>query len=115
MNTIAEQYNLLIKERLSREDEYGNDLYDPINDPLVPKIVDLFTEDMDATIDFLLHDCTEDQFGWLSEVFDEIVEKSQSHEFVDALNKLAKKYPEETKRGNIQYFIDTLDDYFHDK
>ena len=73
------------------------------------KLVSLFTEDINESISFLDNDCTADQFSWLSEVFDEIARITQSHEFIDALRRLAVKFPEETKKYNVMSFIDSAE------
>lgn len=60
---------------------------------------------IDDTIDYLNNNCTEMEFVILSEFYHTIAEKSQSKEFVDVLEKLAKKYPEVTKKYNLMFFI----------
>ena len=81
---------------------------------VIMKMIKLMTEDMTKTIDFLDHECTGDQFAWLSEIFEEIAEASQSHEFIAALRRAAKRYPEETKQFNIISFIDDAETYITD-
>lgn len=73
------------------------------------KMIALITEDISKSIEFLDNDCTAEQFSWLSEVFDEIAEITQSHAFIDALKRLAVKYPEETKTYNIMSFIESAE------
>jgi len=65
----------------------------------------LFTRNIDDTIAFLDNDCTAEEFGWISDVFDFVADETQSKAFVDALYRIAEKYPEEVKENNIMYFI----------
>ena len=67
------------------------------------------TEDINESIAFLDNDCTADQFSWLSEVFDEIAETSQSQAFIEALKRTAAKYPDETEQYNLMSFIETAE------
>lgn len=66
----------------------------------------IFSDDINQTIAFL-SECTADEFSWLSEVFDQITEKTHSKDFIKALYKTAKKYPEETEKYNIYDFINS--------
>ena len=107
MSKISDEYDALIEER---EHTYIMDFREPV----IMKMIKLMTEDMTKTIDFLDHECTGDQFAWLSEIFEEIAEASQSHEFIAALRRAAKRYPEETKQFNIISFIDDAETYITD-
>lgn len=75
------------------------------------KEVDILTKNMNETLSYLDNECTEDEYGWLSEIFDDVVKKDPSKEFVDALYRLAEKYPKETKRSNIMPFIEDAGRY----
>ena len=66
-------------------------------------------EDIEGTVQYLRSDCTADEFSWISEVFDEIVIRTKSPEFISALRFLAEKYPEETEAYNIAPFIDSAE------
>ncbi len=99
----------IIEEREATDDEWDYGVEQCKN-----KLIALFTENIDESIKFLDNDCTADQFSWLSEVFDEIAEKTQSHAFIDALKRLAVKYPEETKEFNILSFIESAEGTIED-
>ena len=47
---------------------------------------------------FLDHDCTGEQFVWISEIFDDLVEKSQSKALIECFYRNAKRFPEETSK-----------------
>ena len=80
-------------------------------DPLIEKEIELFTKDIKATIEFVKNDCTASQFSWMSEVWDEIVEKTKSKEFVDCIKETAKKFPEECEKFNIAGSIESAEGY----
>ena len=51
----------------------------------------MFTTDVNATIMFLQNDCDDEELYFLSEIFEEIVEQTQSKELVSVLrSRLAK-------------------------
>lgn len=104
--SIATKFDELIKKR---EKIVGDVDFD--NDPVILDMIALMTNDIKQTIHFLDTDCTEDEFIWLSEIFDEIAEKTKSKEFIEALRRVATKYPEAVKKYNIKYFIDTASEY----
>ena len=93
--SIKSEYEIIVK-RLEYENknhltEVPN--YEEISLAIKPEI-ELFSRNLQETIDFLDNDCTADQLSWMSEVFEEISAKLQSWDFIDALNRCADKYPE---------------------
>lgn len=44
-----------------------------------------FTRDVDQTIAFFRNECTDEELYWLSEIFEEIVDKAQSRELLETL------------------------------
>lgn len=75
------------------------------NDQVIKDMINLMTNNIEDTINYLKTDCSAEEFSWLSEIFREIVEICPSREFIDELYNLAKKYPEETKKYNVMSFI----------
>ncbi len=69
--------------------------------------IELLTSNIEESIDFIINRCTGEEFVWLSEIFDEIVEKSQSEKLISALYEVAKKYPKESLEYNLISFIDS--------
>ena len=97
---ITEEIRAAIKRRSETDDEwtYGvNKCWD--------EQIRILTRNIRDTISFLDNDCTAEEFSWLSEIFDDVAEKTQSREFVDCLYRVAKKYPEETKKFYIHRVI----------
>ncbi len=70
------------------------------------RLTDLLTRDIDDTIRFLDNECRADQFVWMSDVYDVVAKETKSREFVDALYRLAEKYPEDVKDADLMYMID---------
>ena len=74
-------------------------------------VLDIISKDMDKTISFFENDCTGDEFAWLSEIFDEIIDIFPEQKIIDILRKTAKKYPEEVEKYNIEYFINEAEEH----
>lgn len=72
--------------------------------------IDILSSNVDETIEFIKSRCTADEFVWLSEVFEEVAEKTHSYDFINCLYDVTKKYPEETRKYNIISFIDSAKD-----
>ena len=104
--SLHDEYEKIVKQRK----EFDGDIsYD--DNPLILETVKLMTADIQKTIEFLDRECTEEQFVWLSEVFDEIASETKSKEFIEALRRTAARFPEATTKYNIQYFIDSASEY----
>ena len=97
------EFQEIIKRRASIEEEWDTEIEKCWNE-----MTDLFSEDIDKTVQFL-DVCTADEFSWLSEIFEDIAAKTKSEKFIAALRKTAEKYPEETQRYNIADFINSAE------
>ncbi len=53
--------------------------------------VDAICADMPAAIDFILNECTDEELYWLSEVFEDIADRTRSVEFVSCLQKRVQR------------------------
>lgn len=73
--------------------------------------INLLCENINDTVDFFENECTGEEFAWLSEVFDGISEKTQSSDFINCLEKLMKKYPDETEQFQINEAVDFAKTY----
>jgi len=104
--SISEEFSTLILRRKSIEGDVDYE-----NDKIIKDIIQLMTRDISATIEFLDNDCTEEQFVWFSEIFDEVAEKSRSNEFIAAIRRVAERYPEAVEKYNILYFIESAAEY----
>lgn len=103
---VSNEFDTLIQKRRVMQGDIDYD-----NNPVIKDMISLMTRDVSQTVDFIENDCTEEQFIWLSEILDEIVEKTKSPEIIAALRHAAKKYPKATAEYNINYFIDSAAEY----
>ena len=107
MSTVANEYRRLLKQR-EAYDLHGADP-DWDNDPVIQEMVKVLIADVDDTISFL-GECTGEEFVWMSEIFAEVAEATKSQASIGALQKTAKKYPEECERYHIESFINEAQD-----
>lgn len=104
--SISKEFSALILRRKCIEGDIDYE-----NDQIIQDAILLMTKDIAATIDFLDNGCTEEQFVWFSEIFDEVAAKSKSSEFIAALRRAAERFPEAVEKYNIRYFIDSAAEY----
>ena len=98
--SIKDEYPEIIKQRI--KDDGLDDTPDYWEtSPTIKCEIELFTRNLQETIDFLDNDCTAEQLSWMAEVFEEISAKLQSWDFVDALRRVAEKYPEYSKKYHL--------------
>ena len=102
--SIREEYAVILRQR-KKEDGIDDtpDYYE--TSPTIKAEIELFTRNLQETVQFLDNDCTADQLIWLSEVFEEISAKLQSWEFIDALKRAADRFPKECEQYSIRDFI----------
>ena len=84
-NTLKEAAQFRIREN---EDDYWIKDY-------WKAAIEIFTKNCNETIKFFQNECTDEEFYWLSEIFEKIAEITQSKELVSALHsRLLKVTPE---------------------
>ena len=113
MNSKFEKFKELIDVRIhkSEEDYYYVTLWE--------KEVTTFSENIAEGIDFIKTECTDEEFYWLSEVFEEIAERTQSKEFIQILrDRLTAVCPENYHQQDfhtehMRKYID-YDKYVHE-
>ena len=98
-----------IKDILSRREQAHPEDYFMIEN-LWEEEVEVLSSDIEETIDYMKSRCSSSEFIWLSEVFEEVAEKTQSRDFVNCLYTVAEKYPVEAKEYSIISFIDSARD-----
>ena len=70
------------------------------------KEIEILTEDIPSTIDFLVTDCSSEEYSWISEVLEDIIEKEPSEELVRCYKELKNKFPNEYAEYNIATSIE---------
>ena len=73
------------------------------------KEIEILTEDISTTIDFLKNECTADEYCWISEVLEDVVEIVPSKEFVQSYKELMTKFPEEYSKYHIAGCIENAE------
>lgn len=70
------------------------------------KEIEILCEDVPSTIEYLKHDCTADEYSWISEVIDNIAETTQNRELIECYKSLTTKFKDECKKYNIMGSIE---------
>lgn len=99
--TNTEKIRAIIRKRAATSDEWQAGV-----EKCWAELTDALTEDIDATRRFLLEDCTADEASWVSEVYDDIVYRTQSREYIDLLRKSIERFPEEAERHRMAENLD---------
>ena len=73
--------------------------------------VDAICTDLPAAIDFILSECTDEEFQWLSEVFDDVMDKTRSIEFLDTLRQRVQSVENPEWKESIVEDIRTAAEY----
>ena len=76
--------------------------------------VEILSKDIPSTIEYLQNKCTADEFVWISEIIDDLAEKTRSRELVECYKNLMNKYSEETKEYYIGFCIECAEDFLED-
>ena len=102
---IADKIRTVLKKRIKL---HPNDDY--ATEKCWEEEVEILSENIEETIAFFRQECTEDEFSWLSEIFEDVAERPQSREFVSCLYEIAEQFPEETDKYHILYSIECAQD-----
>ena len=86
----------IIKQRKETDNEWAYGV-----EQCCKKEIEILSEDIPSTIEFLKNICTAEEYSWISEVIDEVVDKNPNKELVDCYRALMTKYPEEYETCKI--------------
>ena len=75
---------------------------------------DILSEDIPSAIEFLRNECTADEYSWISEIIDDIAEKTNCREFVECYKGLMDKFVEESRKYNIAGSIECAESMLHE-
>lgn len=67
----------------------------------------ILSEDVEATVDYILNDCDDDTLYWISEVFEEVIEKTKSQPLISALVQRCEKVSDAEKKKSIKAEIES--------
>ena len=105
----VQKFKEVIKTRNETDDEYdyGVEMCDK-------EEIQILAEDIPSTIEYLQNQCTADEFVWISEVIDDLAEKTRSRELVECYKDLMNKHPKETKEYYIGFCVECAEDFLED-
>jgi len=73
------------------------------------KEIEILSEDITSTIEFLKNECTADEYSWISEVIDDIIDKNPNRELVECYKSLKVKFCEEYEKYYIAEVIESCE------
>lgn len=73
--------------------------------------VDAICEDIPAVINFILSECTDEELRWLSEVFDDVMDKTLSVDFLNCLRQRIQMVVDDELRAELLEDIKTAAEY----
>ena len=80
-------------------------------DPWWDEEIKQFTLDIDLSVRFIETECSDEELYWLGEVFDDIMDKSRSVAFLNALRERAKQVENPQWRAEIEEDLRTAAEY----
>lgn len=105
----VQKFREVLKKRDETHDEYDYGL-----EMCWKEEVEILSEDIPSTIKYLKNDCTEDEFSWISEIIEDLAEKTRSRELIECYKSLMAKFPEETKEYYIGFCVECAEDFLED-
>ena len=103
---MTEKIRKSIEKRASVDDEWDYGVQQSWK-----AVLSIISESFDGFVDFIENDCTADEFSWLSEIYNEIIDIFPSERIIEALRKTSNKYPEEVEKYNLICFIDEAEEH----
>lgn len=101
-------FRKVIRERSEMSDEWSFGI-----EQCWKKEIEILSQDIPSTIEYLKNECTADEYIWISEIIDDLVESTQSKELIEVYKSLMIKYPDEYKKysisSSIKFAESTLD------
>jgi len=105
----VQKFKEVIRRRKETHDEYDYGV-----EMCNKEEIQVLAEDIPSTIEYLKNDCTADEFVWISEIIDDLAEKTRNRELMECYKSLMNKYSEETKEYYIGFCIECAEDFLQD-
>ena len=99
--TSSDTIRAIIEKRATTDDEWQAGV-----EKCWVELTEALTENIDVARKFLLEDCTADEASWVSEVYDDIIYKTQSMKYVDLLRESIERFPEESEKHHMSENLD---------
>ncbi|MBQ8138995.1 MAG: hypothetical protein IJ195_06020 [Lachnospiraceae bacterium] len=96
----VEKLKEVIKHR-EYVDEISQSEWDEEIEKCQKLVTEILAEDITSTIEYLNNNCMANEYVYISEVIDDVVDKVPSREFLEAFKKLKDKFPKEFSEYNI--------------
>ena len=71
--------------------------------------LEILAEDISSTIEYLLTECTAEEYSWISEIIEDLAELTRSEELIECYKSLMPKFPEECERYHIAEFVESAE------
>lgn len=105
----VQKFKEVIRRRKETHDEYDYGV-----EMCNKEEIQVLAEDIPSTIEYLKNDCTADEFVWISEIIDDLAEKTRNRELMECYKSLMGKFPEESKRYHVDFCIECAEDFLQD-
>lgn len=105
----VQKFKEVIRRRKETHDEYDYGV-----EMCNKEEIQVLAEDIPSTIEYLKNDCTADEFVWISEIIDDLAEKTRNRELMEYYKSLMGKFPEESKRYHVDFCIECAEDFLED-
>lgn len=105
----VQKFKEVIRRRKETHDEYDYGV-----EMCNKEEIQILAEDIPSTIEYLKKDCTADEFVWISEIIDDLAEKTRNRELMECYKSLMGKFPEESKRYHVDFCIECAEDFLED-
>ena len=105
----VQKFREVIRRRNETHDEYdyGVEMCDK-------EEIQILAEDIPSTIEYFQNQCMAEEFFWISEIIDDLAEKTKSRELVECYKSLMAKFSEEAKRYHVDFCIECAEDFLDD-
>ena len=70
-----------------------------------------FTANIQESIQFIENECSDEEFYWLAEVFDDIMEKTRSVDFLNCIRRRVQMVKDDGRKAELLEDIKTAEEY----
>lgn len=103
---MKEELEKIIKKRVSLE--IGDDF---ALDKCWEEEIQILSEDINKTMNYILNEITDENFYWISEVFEEVIDKTQSEKLLKIFETRNEKVEDENYKKDIYKEIEFAKQY----
>ncbi len=104
MDSIAKLQKVLHLRMYGNPDDY-------YEESIWKEEIDAICEDLSAAIHFILCDCSDEELQWLSEVFDDVMEKTRSLDFLHCIRQRVQRVKDDGRKAELLEDIKTAEEY----